>query len=85
MSIFNEKTIKSIINKASKDKTGKVSEIMRKLLKLCEEAGKAGFSLEELSIIGTTGWYVSQDPMMAELMKNMMAMPPPTTDDEFIN
>ena len=85
MSIFNEKTIKSIIDKASKDKTGKVSEIMRQLLKLCEEAGKAGFSLEELSVIGTTGWYVSQDPMMAELMKNMMAMPPPTTDDEFIN
>tara|TARA_Y100000592_G_C5478715_1_gene324040 strand:+ start:2900 stop:3157 length:258 start_codon:yes stop_codon:yes gene_type:complete len=85
MSIFNEKTIKSIVDKASKDKTGKVSEIMRQLLKLCEQAGKAGFTLEELSIIGTTGWYVSQDPMMAELMKNMMAMPPPTTDDEFIN
>jgi len=85
MSIFNEKTIKSIVDKAAKDKTGKVSEIMRQLLKLCEQAGKAGFTLEELSIIGTTGWYVSQDPMMAELMKNMMAMPPPTTDDEFIN
>ena len=84
MSIFNEKTIKSIVDKTTKDKTGKTAEIMTKLLKLCEEAGKIGFTLEELSIIGTTGWYISQDPAMADLMRNMMQMPPPT-DDEFIN
>ncbi len=85
MSIFKEETIKSIIDKATNDHTGRVAEIMRELMKVCEEAGKAGFTLEELSIIGTTGWYISQDPAMAEIMKNMMNVPPPPPDDEFIN
>jgi len=84
-SIFKEETIKSIIDKAQKDPTGRVAEIMRELLKICEDAGKVGFTLEELSIIGTTGWYISKDPAMAELMKNMMNVPPPPPDDEFIN
>ncbi len=87
MSIFKEETIKSIIEKAKKDQTGRVSETMRQLLNLCEEAGKVGFTLEELSVIGTTGWYISKDPAMAELMKNMMQVPPPppVDDDETWN
>tara|TARA_Y100001973_G_C5197648_1_gene335411 strand:+ start:1203 stop:1460 length:258 start_codon:yes stop_codon:yes gene_type:complete len=85
MSLFNEKTIKSIVDKATKDKTGRVAEAMRKLLEVCEEAGKAGFNLEEVSVIGTTGWYISQDPAMADLMKSLMQVPPPSSDDEFYN
>tara|TARA_E500000318_G_scaffold101472_1_gene104969 strand:+ start:277 stop:534 length:258 start_codon:yes stop_codon:yes gene_type:complete len=85
MSIFNEETIKTIIDKATKDKTGKIAETMRELLKLCEQAGKVGFTLEELSIIGTTGWYISQDPTLGKFFKDLMEVPPPPPDDEFYN
>lgn len=85
MSVFNEKTIKEIIDKATKDKTGRVADTMRKLLEVCEQAGKVGFTLEELSIIGTTGWYISQSPEMGKFFRDLMEVPPPPPDDEFIN
>ena len=84
MSIFKEEAIKSIIEKAQKDKTGKVAESLRHLLEVCENAGKVGFTLEELSIIGTTGWYVSQNPELGKFMKDLMSIQPPP-EDEFIN
>ena len=54
-------------------------------MEITKKAGTLGLTLEELSIVCTTGWYISQDPMMGELMKNLMTMPPPPPDDEFIN
>tara|TARA_R100000152_G_C6620271_1_gene71216 strand:- start:255 stop:512 length:258 start_codon:yes stop_codon:yes gene_type:complete len=85
MSVFKEETIKSILEKAQADKTGEVASVIRELMEITKKAGYLGFTLEELSVIGTTGWYVSKDPRMAEIMKNMMSVPPPPPDDEFIN
>ena len=85
MSIFKEEVIKSIIDKAKKDKTGRVVESIKQVMDICKRAGEVGLTLEELSIIATSGWYISQDPMMAELMKNMINMPPPPDDEEFLN
>ena len=85
MSIFKEEVIKSIVDKAQKDKTGRVSEALREVMKICERAGLAGFTLEELSVMATTGWYISQNPEMGRLMKDMMTMKPPEPDDEFLN
>ena len=69
MSVFKEETIKSIIKKAQDDESGYIRNVIKELMKICEDAGKAGFNMDELSVICTTGWYVSQDPVMAELMK----------------
>jgi len=85
VSIFKEEVIKSIIDKAKKDKTGRVGESIKQVMDICKRAGEVGLTLEELSIIATSGWYISQDPMMAELMKNMINMPPPPDDEEFLN
>ena len=54
-------------------------------MRVCENAGMAGFTLQELSVIATTGWYISQDPRMGKLMRDMMTMKPPEPDDEFLN
>ena len=85
MSIFKEKVIKSIIDKAEKDSSGRVTDSLKEIMKVCERAGEVGFTLEELSVMATTGWYVSQDPRMGKLMRDMMTMKPPEPDDEFLN
>ncbi len=85
MTIFKEELINSIVEKAKKDPTGEVSEALREVMKICEKAGFAGFTLQELSVIATTGRYMSQDPMMGKLMRDMMSMAPPSSDDEFLN
>jgi hypothetical protein len=85
MSIFKEEVIKSIIDKAKSDQSGSVSEVLREVMRVCENAGMAGFTLQELSVIATTGWYISQDPRMGKLMRDMMTMKPPEPDDEFLN
>tara|TARA_R110001583_G_scaffold3257_1_gene21146 strand:- start:123 stop:380 length:258 start_codon:yes stop_codon:yes gene_type:complete len=85
MSIFKEEVIKSIIDKAKSDQSGSVSEALREVMRVCENAGMAGFTLQELSVIATTGWYISQDPRMGKLMRDMMTMKPPEPDDEFLN
>jgi len=85
MSIFKEEIIKSIIEKAQNDQSGSVSEALREVMRVCENAGIVGFTLQELSIMATTGWYVSQDPRMGKLMRDMMTMKPPEPDDEFLN
>jgi hypothetical protein len=84
MSIFKEETIKSIIDKANGDSTGQVAQVIKELMDITKKAGELGITLEELSIIGTTGWYISQDPAMGQLMKDLMTMKPPA-DDDFIN
>ena len=85
MSIFKEEVIKSIIEKAKSDQSGSISEALREVMRVCENAGMAGFTLQELSVIATTGWYISQDPRMGKLMRDMMTMKPPEPDDEFLN
>jgi len=85
VSIFKEETINSIIKKAKGDKTGQVSKMIKDLMEFTKKAGELGITLEELSVICTTGWYISHDPAMGELMKNLMTMQPPPPDDEFIN
>lgn len=41
--------------------------------------------MKELSIIATTGWFLSQNPDLREFFNNLMAMPKPIGDDEVWN
>ena len=80
-SIFNKDTIDMIIMKVRQDPTGKMSQLMQEIMDVCEKAGNKGFTMQELSIIATTGWYLSQSPELREMLDQMMGIAPPSEDD----
>jgi hypothetical protein len=73
--IFDKKTIDKIIEKVKKDPSGSLARVMEKLMDISRAAGKAGFSLQEISIMVTTGWYISQSPELKEFFDQLMKMP----------
>jgi hypothetical protein len=73
--IFDKKTIDKIIEKVKKDPSGSLARVMEKLMDVSRAAGKAGFSLQEISIMVTTGWYISQSPELKEFFDQLMKMP----------
>ena len=80
-SIFDKDVIDMIIAKVRQDPTGKMAEVMQQIMDVCEEAGKRGFTMKELSIMATTGWFLSQSPELRSLLDNMMGLTPPSVDD----
>ena len=82
--IFDKETTDMIIKKIKQDPTGKMAEVMHKILDVCEEAGNRGFTMQELSVIATTGWFLSQSPELRSLLDDMMGLTPPS-DDEMWN
>ena len=80
-SIFSQGTIDMIIKKVKQDPTGKMGELMQEIMNICEKAGNKGFTMQELSVIATTGWYLSQSPELRELLDQMMGISPPPEDD----
>ena len=80
-SIFSKGTIDMIIKKVKQDPTGKMGELMEEIMNICEKAGNKGFTMQELSVITTTGWYLSQSPELRELLDQMMGISPPLEDD----
>jgi hypothetical protein len=77
-SIFNRETIDMIIKKVKQDPTGKMGLLMQEIMDICEKAGNRGFTMQELSVIATTGWYLSQSPELKSLLDTMMGIAPPT-------
>jgi hypothetical protein len=80
-SIFDKETTEMIIAKIKQDPTGKMAEVMQQIMDVCEEAGKRGFTMKELSIIATTGWFLSQSPELRGLLDNMMGLTPPSDNE----
>ena len=80
-SIFKKDTTEMIIKKVQQDPTGKMAELMQQIMNICEEAGKRGFTMQELSVIATTGWFLSQSPELRELLADMLNISPPKDDD----
>ncbi len=83
--IFDKVTIDEMIEKIKQDKSGRLGLLMQEIMDICERAGKRGFTMKELSIIATTGWFLSQNPDLREFFNNLMAMPKPIGDDEVWN
>ena len=79
--VFDKKTIDKIIEKVKKDSSGSLGRIMQKLMDVSRAAGESGFSLEELSIMVTTGWYLSQSPELKVFFDQLMKMPMKKDDD----
>ena len=80
-SIFDKETTDMIVKKIKQDPTGKMAELMQRIMDICEEAGNRGFTMQELSIIATTGWFLSQSPELRSLLDDMMGLTPPSDDD----
>jgi|TARA_R100000900_G_scaffold133141_2_gene109798 hypothetical protein len=80
-SIFDKEVTDMIIAKIKQDPTGKMAEVMQQIMDVCEEAGKRGFTMQELSVIATTGWFLSQSPELRGLLDNMMGLTPPTDNE----
>lgn len=80
-SIFDKDTTDMIVRKIKQDPTGKMSELMQRIMDVCEEAGKRGFTMKELSVIATTGWFLSQSPELRSLLDDMMGLNPPSDDE----
>ena len=79
--IFDKKTIDKIIEKVKEDSSGSLGRVMQKLMDVSRAAGEAGFSLNELSIMVTTGWYLSQSPELKSFFDQLMKMPFKKDDD----
>tara|TARA_Y100000592_G_C5461030_1_gene313988 strand:+ start:699 stop:959 length:261 start_codon:yes stop_codon:yes gene_type:complete len=79
--IFDKKTIDKIIEKVKEDSSGSLGRVMQKLMDVSRAAGEAGFSLNELSIMVTTGWYLSQSPELKSFFDQLMKMPLKKDDD----
>ena len=79
--IFDKNTIDKIIEKVKKDPTGSLGRVMQKMMDVSRAAGQAAFSLEELSIMVTTGWYLSQSPELKAFFDQLMKMPMKKDDD----
>ena len=79
--IFDKVTIEKIVQKIKNDPSCKLAKNMQQLIDLCEESGINGFTLREISIIATTGWYLSQSPQLRQFFDQLLSMPPPPDDD----
>ena len=79
--IFDTDTITKIVEKIKKDKTGVLAKLMQEIMEISEKAGQNGFTIRELSIIATTGWYLSQNPELRQFFDQLISMPPPSDDD----
>ena len=80
-SIFSKGTIDMIIKKVRQDPTGKMGQLMQEIMDVCEKAGNKGFTMQELSVIATTGWYLSQSPELRKMLDQMMGIAPPTDEE----
>jgi hypothetical protein len=58
-----------------------MSEVLNEIMEISEKAGKLGFDLRELSIMATTGWYLSQNAHLKQFFEQLISMPPPKDDD----
>lgn len=77
--IFDEDTIAEIVKKIEGDTSGKMAAIMQQIMNICERAGKHGYSLKEISIIGTAGFYLSQSPELRHFFDQLLSFDPDGT------
>ena len=77
--IFDEDAISEMMKKLKADTTGKKAAVMQQIMNICERAGKEGFNLKEISMIGTAGYYLSQSPELKHFFEQLLNHDPDTT------
>jgi hypothetical protein len=77
--IFDEDAIAELVKKLEDDTSGKKAIIMQQIMNACERAGKEGFTLKEISMIGTAGFYLSQSPELRHFFDQLLSFDPDDT------
>ena len=76
---FDEDAIAEMMKKIESDTTGRKGAILQQIMNICERAGKEGFNLKEISMIGTAGYYLSQSPELKHFFEQLLNHDPDTT------
>lgn len=77
--IFDEDAISALVKKLEEDTSGRRAIIMQQIMNACERAGKEGFTLKEISMIGTAGFYLSQSPELRHFFDQLLSFDPDDT------
>ena len=76
---LQNKNLEAFLIRAENDP--EIMELMRNLIRICQQASEMGIPLEEIAAVGTVGWTIGQDPKlqaMIEYMFRMSEIIPPT-------
>jgi hypothetical protein len=69
---FEAGQIDKIIERINEDPTGKVRQLVNKLVDISKAFAKEDIPLEELATLATAGWYMGADPGVEEMFKFIM-------------
>jgi hypothetical protein len=69
---LQNKNLEAFLIKAEKDP--KLMELMRNLIRICQEASELGIPLEEVAAVGTVGWTIGKDPKLQAMIEYMFEM-----------
>ena len=58
----------ALMEKASKDETGELMKIISDLILASRKAGNANLTMAEIASIATTGFFISQEPELENLI-----------------
>jgi len=80
---FNFGAMDQVLEKAAKDETGQMAEIINDLIMLGRKAGKTNFTLQEIATVTTMGYYVSQEPELESIVQFLLSKTKPP--DDYLN
>jgi len=69
---LQNKNLEAFLIKAEADP--KLMELMRNLIRICQEASELGIPLEEVAAVGTVGWTIGKDPKLQAMIEYMFEM-----------
>tara|TARA_R100000664_G_C2754366_1_gene141972 strand:- start:2363 stop:2623 length:261 start_codon:yes stop_codon:yes gene_type:complete len=69
---LQNKNLEAFLVKAENDPA--IMELMRNLIRICQEASELGIPLEEVAAVGTVGWTIGQDPKLQAMIEYMFQM-----------
>ncbi len=69
---LQNKNLESFLVKAENDPA--IMELMRNLIRICQEASELGIPLEEVAAVGTVGWTIGKDPKLQAMIEYMFAV-----------
>ena len=69
---LQNKNLEAFLVKAERDPA--IMELMRNLIRICQEASELGIPLDEVAAVGTVGWTIGQDPQLQAMIEYMFEM-----------
>jgi len=69
---LQNKNLEAFLIRAEADPA--IMELMRNLIRICQEASELGIPLEEVAAVGTVGWTIGKDPKLQAMIEYMFEM-----------